>query len=118
MGISTVDKGKETVVDKKENLKKLREFHKATLDRIGVPVEYLTGKMAYRPYGRAEVYVSFFDNEINKGHDIFLEFTNRRLDEIDEKGTFKSDDEIGWFFESVKTLQNELDDFNLNGVRR
>ncbi len=77
MGISTVDKGKETVVDKKENLKKLREFHKATLDRIGVPVEYLTGKMAYRPYGRAEVYVSFFDNEINKGHDIFLEFTNR-----------------------------------------
>lgn len=77
MAISTIDKGKETVVDKKENLKKLREFHKATLDKIGVPVEHLTGKMAYRPYGKAEIFVSFFDNEINKGHDIFLEFTNR-----------------------------------------
>jgi hypothetical protein len=57
-----------------------------------------------------EVYIAKFSNTVD--------FTNRRLDEIDEKGTFKSDDEIGWFFESVKTLQNELDDFNLNGVRR
>jgi uncharacterized membrane protein YukC len=57
-----------------------------------------------------EVYIAKFSNTVD--------FTNKRLDEIDEKGTFKSDDEIGWFFESVKTLQNELDDFNLNGVRR
>ena len=57
-----------------------------------------------------EVYIAKFSHTVD--------FTNRRLDEIDEKGTFKSDDEIGWFFESVKTLQNELDDFNLNGVRR
>jgi hypothetical protein len=57
-----------------------------------------------------EQYIAKFSNTVD--------FTNRRLDEIDEKGTFKSDDEIGWFFESVKTLQNELDDFNLNGVRR
>ena len=57
-----------------------------------------------------EVYIAKFSNTVD--------FTNRRLDEIDEKGTFKSDDEIGWFFESVKTLQTELDDFNLNGVRR
>jgi predicted Holliday junction resolvase-like endonuclease len=57
-----------------------------------------------------ELYIAKFSNTVD--------FTNRRLDEIDEKGTFKSDDEIGWFFESVKTLQNELDDFNLNGVRR
>jgi hypothetical protein len=35
-----------------------------------------------------------------------VDVTNRRLGEIDEKGTFQSDDEIGWFFESIKTLQN------------
>jgi hypothetical protein len=46
-----------------------------------------------------------------------VDFANRRLGEIDEKGTFQSDDEIGWFFESIKTLQNELNDFNLNGTR-
>ena len=27
-----------------------------------------------------------------------LDNTDKRLKEIDEKGTFKSDDEIGWFF--------------------
>jgi hypothetical protein len=57
-----------------------------------------------------EQYISKFSNTVD--------FTNKRLGEIDEKGTFQSDDEIGWFFESVKTLQSELDDFNLNGVRR
>lgn len=57
-----------------------------------------------------EQYISKFSSTVD--------FANRRLGEIDEKGTFQSDDEIGWFFESVKTLQNELNDFNLNGVRR
>ncbi len=57
-----------------------------------------------------EQYISKFSNTVD--------FANKRLGEIDDKGTFQSDDEIGWFFESVKTLQNELDDFNLNGVRR
>jgi len=57
-----------------------------------------------------EQYISKFSNTVD--------FANRRLGEIDEKGTFQSDDEIGWFFESVKTLQNELNDFNINGVRR
>jgi hypothetical protein len=76
MAISTVEK-KEKPSDKKENLKKLREFHKSTFDKLGVSLDYLTGKMAYRPYGKAQIYVSFFDNEINQGHDIYLEFTNR-----------------------------------------
>jgi hypothetical protein len=41
-------------------------------------------------------------------------YTKKRLDDIDAKGTFESDDEIGWFFESVKTLQRELNEFNIN----
>jgi hypothetical protein len=44
--------------------------------------------------------------------------TDKKLREIDDKGTFQSDDEIGWFFESIKTLQQELNDFNLKGTRR
>lgn len=44
-------------------------------------------------------------------------YTKKRLDDIDAKGTFESDDEIGWFFESVKTLQRELNDFNINENR-
>lgn len=46
-----------------------------------------------------------------------VDFTNKRLQDIDDKGTFASDDEIGWFFESIKTLQRELDDYNINNTR-
>ena len=36
-----------------------------------------------------------------------IEFMNKCIDEIDAKGTFKSDDEVGFFFERLKML-NEL----------
>lgn len=41
-----------------------------------------------------------------------LNTSSNRLNEIDEKGTFESDDEIGWFFKEVKNLQNALSQFN------
>jgi len=47
-----------------------------------------------------------------------IEFADKRLQDIDDKGTFASDDEIGWFFESIKTLQREINDYNLNDNRR
>mgnify|MGYP000922238958 CR=1 FL=1 len=40
--------------------------------------------------------------------------SSKRLREIDEKGTFQSDDEIGFFFNNVKEIQRVLDEFNLN----
>ena len=43
-----------------------------------------------------------------------IEKSQKRLDKIDEKGSFKSDDEIGWFFNEVKIIQNELDKFSSN----
>jgi hypothetical protein len=55
-------------------------------------------------------YIRKFSNTVND--------TNKKLATIDDKGTFQSDDEIGWFFDSLKTLQQELNDFNLNSPRR
>jgi hypothetical protein len=49
----------------------------------------------------------------------FLELNNaiseadKRLKKVDERGLFKSDDEIGWFFTSVKEIQNSLNVFKL-----
>ena len=40
-----------------------------------------------------------------------LDSSEKRLSKIDEKGTFSSDDEIGWFFNEVKQLQNDLSRF-------
>ena len=43
-----------------------------------------------------------------------LDNTDKRLKEIDEKGTFNSDDEIGWFFKQIKRLQNDVSRFKTN----
>ena len=40
--------------------------------------------------------------------------SSKRLREIDEKGTFQSDDEVGFFFNTIKEMQRILDEFNLN----
>jgi len=41
-------------------------------------------------------------------------FSEKRLKQIDKKGTFKSDDEIGWFFNEIKVLQKGLSQFRTN----
>ena len=43
-----------------------------------------------------------------------LDIADKRLKEIDERGLFKSDDEIGWFFKNLKGLQNDLSKFKQN----
>ena len=46
--------------------------------------------------------------------DEHVTFSEKRLEQIDEKGMFKSDDEIGWFFNEIKVLQNGLSQFKTN----
>ena len=36
-----------------------------------------------------------------------------RLKEVDDKGIFYSDDEIGWFFKEVEKIQEALNEFTL-----
>ena len=36
-----------------------------------------------------------------------------RLREVDNKGVFYADDEIGWFFEEVKKIQEALNEFRM-----
>jgi len=38
----------------------------------------------------------------------------KKLKAIDSKGTFEGDDEIGWFFNEIKILQNDLSQFKTN----
>lgn len=40
-----------------------------------------------------------------------INYSENRLHKIDERGAFKSDDEIGWFFNEVKKIQNILSQF-------
>ena len=43
-----------------------------------------------------------------------VEFIDVRLKEIDEKGAFKSDDEVGFFFERIKMLNSALKSFKVD----
>ena len=40
-----------------------------------------------------------------------IEKSKIRLEEIDKRGAYSSDDEIGWFFNQVKSIQNQLNNF-------
>ena len=49
---------------------------------------------------------------INKQSDA-IAACDTRLKEIDQKGVFYADDEIGWFFEEVKKIQEALNEFRM-----
>ena len=38
---------------------------------------------------------------------------DKRLQEIDDKGIFYVDDQIGWFFKEVQKIQDALNEFTL-----
>jgi hypothetical protein len=45
-----------------------------------------------------------------------IELSDKKLKEIDHKGSFESDDEIGFFFQSVKQLQEALNAFQIKNL--
>ncbi len=42
-----------------------------------------------------------------------IEISDKTLKELDRNGTFKSDDEVGFFFESIQQKQDILNDFKV-----
>jgi len=40
--------------------------------------------------------------------------SEKHLNEIDQKGFFESDDEIGWFFNEIKNISSQLSQFKNN----
>ena len=46
----------------------------------------------------------------------YIDETDKRLKEIDQKVSFKSDDEVGFFFEQLKNIQSVLNSFNVKNL--
>jgi len=42
-----------------------------------------------------------------------IEFSDKKLKEIDSKGTFEGDDEVGFFFKQLLYLQEQLNNFKV-----
>ena len=53
-----------------------------------------------------------YENFINKQSDA-INAINQRLKQIDDKGIFYADDQIGWFFEEIQKIQDALNEFTL-----
>ena len=47
-----------------------------------------------------------------------IEMSEKKLMEVDAKGSFKSDDEVGFFFEQIKTIQTALNSFVIKNITK
>ena len=45
-----------------------------------------------------------------------IEVSDEKLKQIDARGTFESDDQVGFFFQQIKGLQDILNEFKLKKV--
>ena len=47
-----------------------------------------------------------------------IEMSDKKLKEVDIKGSFKSDDEIGFFFQQIQSIQTILNSFIIKNVEK
>jgi hypothetical protein len=52
---------------------------------------------------------------LNKISDI-IEFSDKKLKEVDRKGSFESDDEVGFFFKEIQQIQDTLNQFKVKNL--
>tara|TARA_B100000900_G_scaffold282440_1_gene241766 strand:- start:360 stop:635 length:276 start_codon:yes stop_codon:yes gene_type:complete len=56
-------------------------------------------------------YLKYLDN-ISR----VIEVSDEKINKLNIKGSFESDDEIGFFFKTVKQIQEVLNDFNVKKI--
>jgi hypothetical protein len=72
----SVDAGSPKPENKKDNLKKLKEYHQPLMDVLGLSNAAFLPKLAYTPHGKNERYNALFYSEISKGVDICIAFAD------------------------------------------
>ena len=82
------------------------------LDIILILITLCMGYITFNLFRKNETYedtIELYQNWIEQ-FDIAIKDTDQKLNEIDNKGTFKSDDEVGFFFDYLKELNKGLAD--------
>ena len=59
-----------------------------------------------------DLIISYENHIVNLGR--LISQADEKIKEIDAKGLFDSDDEIGWFFTHIKSIQKDMNNFNPN----
>lgn len=65
---------------------------------------------------KQEDILSGYMTYLNKISDT-IEISDKKLKEVDYKGSFKSDDEIGFVFEQIKSIQTILNSFIIKEIK-
>ena len=47
-----------------------------------------------------------------------IEASDKKMQEVDAKGSFKSDDEVGFFFQQIQSIQTILNAFIIKNVEK
>ena len=64
---------------------------------------------------RQEDILSSYMVYLNKISEI-IEMSDNKLKEVDARGHFQADDEVGFFFQSVKQIQEVLNNFKIKNL--
>jgi hypothetical protein len=62
---------------------------------------------------KCEDIISLYEEHLTSLSNL-ISFSNEKLKEIDAKGSFESDDEVGFFFKHILFIQGELNKFKTN----
>jgi uncharacterized membrane protein YukC len=84
------------------------------LSLLVVVLGYTTYNLLKKNEAQEDI-LSGYMSYLNKFSDI-IDFSDKKLKEVDAKGSFKSDDEVGFFFEQIKALQDILNSFNVKKI--
>lgn len=76
-----------TPAERKKKVSELREEHEDYFQKNGNLDALYIPKMAYRPTGKDDLYVSFFPSELEKEEDIYTEFVSIDYETEDPKRT-------------------------------
>jgi hypothetical protein len=64
---------------------------------------------------RQEDILAGYMSYLNKISDT-IKFADKKLKEIDARGSFESDDEVGFFFKQIKQIQEVLNNFKIKDL--
>lgn len=64
---------------------------------------------------RQEDILTGYMTYLNKISEI-IEMSDKKLKEVDARGHFQADDEVGFFFQSVKQIQEVLNNFKIKNL--
>jgi uncharacterized membrane protein YukC len=81
------------------------------LSLLVIVLGYTTYNLLKKNEAQEDILLGYM-SYLNKFSDI-IDFSDKKLKEVDAKGSFKSDDEVGFFFEQIKALQDILNSFNV-----